>query len=190
MSYATLDELKAFLTIDLADTTDDANLQIALDAVNELIDDFCGRTFVVPTGPASARYYAAASAHVVFIDDAVTVTSVENPPGTVWDAMNYGKEPINGPAKGEPYEELYARDTSWDRTEPNNVLVTATWGWPATPKKVKQATLLQASRMFSRKNSPFGVAGSPETGSELRLLARLDPDVEQLLAPLRRLVVE
>jgi hypothetical protein len=190
MSYATLDELKAFLNVDLTDTTDDANLQIALDAVNELIDDFCGRTFVVPTGPATQRTYTAASPRAVFIDDAVTISAVENPAGTMWDDLNFYAEPVNGPAKGEPYEEIYALDTTWDRTKPNSVLVTATWGWPATPKKVKQATLLQASRMFNRKNSPFGIAGSPETGSELRLLARLDPDVEQLLAPLRRLVVE
>jgi hypothetical protein len=57
------------------------------------------------------------------------------------------------------------------------VKVTALWGWTAVPVAVKQATLLQASRFFSRRHSPYGVAGSPELGSEIRLLARVDPDV-------------
>jgi hypothetical protein len=37
--------------------------------------------------------------------------------------------------------------------------------------------LLQASRLDFRRVAPAGVAGSPETGSEVRLLARVDPDV-------------
>jgi hypothetical protein len=49
------------------------------------------------------------------------------------------------------------------------------------PASVKLAALLQATRLFKRKEAPFGVAGSLELGSELRLLAKLDPDVEMLL---------
>lgn len=49
------------------------------------------------------------------------------------------------------------------------------------PSMVKLATQLQASRWAKRRDAPFGIAGSPEMGSELRLLARLDPDVEILL---------
>lgn len=51
------------------------------------------------------------------------------------------------------------------------------------PDAVKLACLLQASRFFIRKNAPFGVAGSPQDGSEIRLLARLDPDVLVMLGP-------
>ena len=32
-----------------------------------------------------------------------------------------------------------------------------------------------------RKGSPYGIAGSPDLGSELRLLAKLDADVAVLL---------
>jgi hypothetical protein len=66
------------------------------------------------------------------------------------------------------------------------VAVTARWGWPSVPFPVEQAALQQAVRLFARRSSPFGVAGSPELGSELRLLSRLDPDVEMLLGPYRR----
>lgn len=53
------------------------------------------------------------------------------------------------------------------------------------PAGVTQACLLQASRFFARRYSPFGIAGSPENGSELRLLSRVDPDVAVVLAPYR-----
>jgi hypothetical protein len=42
---------------------------------------------------------------------------------------------------------------------------------------------MQASRLLSRRDAPFGIAGSPEMGSEMRLLAKLDPDVDLLVQP-------
>ena len=39
--------------------------------------------------------------------------------------------------------------------------------------------------MFLRRQSPFGIAGSPELGT-VRLLAKLDADVEALIKPLRK----
>jgi hypothetical protein len=47
------------------------------------------------------------------------------------------------------------------------------------------ATKIQASRLFVRRQSPFGIAGSPEIGT-VRLGSRLDPDVEVLLRPFRK----
>lgn len=55
------------------------------------------------------------------------------------------------------------------------------------PDVIQMATLLQAARFFKRKGAPFGIAGSPEMGSELRLLSRLDPDVELMLFGQRRI---
>lgn len=49
------------------------------------------------------------------------------------------------------------------------------------PAPVKYACMLQASRWFKRKDAPFGISGSPEMQGEMRLLAKLDPDVEVLL---------
>lgn len=66
------------------------------------------------------------------------------------------------------------------------VEVTAQWGWTSVPAVVVQATLIQASRFFMRRLAPFGIAGSPDLGSELRLLSRLDPDVQLLLSGVRR----
>lgn len=57
------------------------------------------------------------------------------------------------------------------------------------PPGVHVAALIQSSRLFHRKDSPYGIAGSPAEGSELRLLARLDPDVDALLSPYRVAVI-
>jgi len=57
------------------------------------------------------------------------------------------------------------------------------------PAVVLQACLIQSARLFNRKHSPYGIAGSPELGSEMRLLNRLDPDVEALLSGVRVAVI-
>lgn len=50
------------------------------------------------------------------------------------------------------------------------------------PDAVKLACTIQAARFFKRRDAAFGVAGSPELGNELRLLAKLDPDVALLVS--------
>ncbi len=52
------------------------------------------------------------------------------------------------------------------------------------PDPVREACLLQASRLFRRGDAPFGVTGSAEFGS-MRISA-LDPDVRALLGEFRK----
>ena len=49
---------------------------------------------------------------------------------------------------------------------------------------VNEACLLQCARIFARRNSPFGIAGSSELGT-LMVLPKLDTDVGMMLDPLR-----
>ena len=44
----------------------------------------------------------------------------------------------------------------------------------------KQATLLQATRLFKRKDSPFSTYGNPETGTG-ELFNKFDPDAMKLI---------
>jgi hypothetical protein len=97
--------------------------------------------------------------------------------------------PINAAADSRPWTTLWLRPTAsgWyfpvTYLNPAPIRVTATWGWASVPTAIKQATLLQANRFYNRRHSPYGIAGSPETGSELRLLARLDVDVALIVQP-------
>lgn len=51
------------------------------------------------------------------------------------------------------------------------------------PARVREAGLLQAGRLFKRQSAPLGIAqvGTADGGQGMRLLAKLDPDVELLL---------
>lgn len=69
---------------------------------------------------------------------------------------------------------------------PQSVRVQGVWGWTSVPAEIAMATKIQASRLFIRRQSPFGIAGTPELGT-VRLTSRLDPDVEALIRPFRKM---
>lgn len=212
MSYATLDQLKTYVGIPTADTADDQTLQQALDAASGQIEAWCDRIFRADQTP-TTRYYntwpagnfqpgrffgswtgyvdidplSATTGLVVKTDDAADGTYA-----TTWTLdTDYRLEPVNATLKVPPqpwtrlvamgrryFPKLYYRP---------GVQVTGTFGWPGSaPAEVIEATLIQASRLWKRKDAPFGVAGSVEFGSEIRLLNELDRDAQNLLAKYRR----
>lgn len=198
--YASVAELAALVRID--DAIDDAQLALAVSTASRMIDGpaGCGRQFG-QVASAEARYYTARWDRrlvrwVVDIDDLMTATGLAVAvdalgDGTYADAIDVaytGLRPGNAAPKGEPWTSLSVLPTSPVQpcTRAESVRVTARWGWTAVPTTIKQATLLQASRLLARRDAPFGVAGSPEAGSEVRLLARLDPDVAVAVSPYRR----
>jgi hypothetical protein len=95
--------------------------------------------------------------------------------------------PFNAATTGRPFTEVIAL-TEGANTFPVEIVkavkIVGTRGWPAVPKPVEMAAIIQSGRIFNRRNTPFGIAGGPETG-QMRLLARLDPDVEQMLRAYR-----
>ena len=193
MAYAELAQLKTAMGI--SDTADDDLLQIALDAGASLIDQHCNRTFVADS-VATVRYFTATSRDRVEVDDiyttsglVVTSNNVAVPAEVPYVSTGYVLGPTNAAARGRPYTFLRHTGGSWGSlawpgfySGEGSIAVTAKWGFQATvPAAIEQANLLQASRLFSRKNSPYGVTGSPDMGGELRLLAKVDPDVAVLL---------
>lgn len=189
MAYVTLADLKVFLGI--ADTADDVTLQRSLDASEEQVNAFTGRRFSADES-AVVRYYDALDRAVVAIDPLSTTTDLvvqvdQDGDGTFEDTLtintDFRLDPYNAVALGWPYTSLAALTGTTFPKGSRRIKVTGRWGWPAVPASIKQATLIQASRLWKRKESPFGVAGSPEFGNELRLLAALDPDVQALLRP-------
>lgn len=194
-NYCTSDELATFVR---QTTPDDERLSLAIAAASRAVDRATRRQFGQVAAPEAryytARYHGSTSRWVVEIDDLMTVTGLavavdaagaETYTSTITAHSLRGR---NAAAEGRPWTSLAVLASSdvQPSDDPDAVKVTAQWGWTAVPDAVKQATLLQASRLFSRRDSPHGIAGSPEAGSEVRLLARLDPDVETSLAPYRR----
>lgn len=185
-AYATLALLKDALKI--ADTDRDDLLNQALASASRQIDAHTGRRFYADSS-ASARTWATAGRFVpgpagqlLLVDDISTAAGlvVELGDGATYSAAtDYFTEPDNALVRGQAITGLRRDLGSWSGSR--RVRVTARWGWPAVPDQVAQATLIQAARLFKRKDSPEGVAGNAEWG--VVRLSRVDPDVQALLAP-------
>lgn len=184
--YVDVAVLAAWLGIN--DDEDDAKLELAISAASRNVDEHCsgemprqfGRTDTAETRSYRTWYNFERQKWVAPIDDLIVVSgTVVTADGTETD--DYTLEPSDAPLRSRPYEWIEFLSCVTD------VTVTEVWGWPAIPKNVQQATLLEAARVFARKNAPFGIAGSPDQGSEMRLLARMDPDAVKLLRRFKRL---
>jgi hypothetical protein len=196
--YCSAAELKAHLRI--TDTDDDTALGIAITAASRAIDHSCNRQFGVST--AVARVYRWDGQRVdglpaVQIDDLSATTSLAvaldlDQDGTWEQSLTYQTDfdlyPWNASEDNVPWTHIVFSRTAAALPAglSRELSVTGLFGWASVPTVVKDACLIQASRFFVRRDSPYGVTGSPEAGSELRLLDRLDPDVAVLLAPVRR----
>ena len=190
--YCTLAELKASLNI--TDSIDDTALESAITAASRMIDDYTERFFYVngSVGSPVTRYYTPVDPYTINIDDITTVSEIASDDnfdrtfGTVWSTTDYMVEPINNPVKSWPYNRVLAIGAYiFPYQLPQSVRVKGVWGWSAVPAEVNMAALIQSSRLFGRRQSPFGIAGSPEMGT-VRLFSRLDADVEVLLRPFRK----
>lgn len=196
--YTTADDLAEYLRID--DDDDDAVLESAVTTASRAIDTFTKRQFGQVAEP-EARYYTARWSKsrcwwVVVIDDLMTntgleVTTEQSTAGVFVVVSEPVLRPRNALVKGRPWTELVIPKDSAVGSyfgRPEGVRVTARFGWSSVPVAVVQAAQLQASRIFARRNAPFGIAGSPDAGSEMRLLAKVDPDVAVSLEDYRRRV--
>ncbi|HEY9413785.1 MAG TPA: hypothetical protein VIQ30_03420 [Pseudonocardia sp.] len=176
--------LRDYVTRDGVADVDDVYLTIAAGAASRAIDRHTGRQFgnvdAAQDRCYTARWDRRRGVYRCDIDDLYDATglavAVDSGPVDAFDL-----EPANALADGMVYEQLVIRPESTHRptgrTEHEVTVTSSKWGWPAFPVPVVQATLLQASRLVWRRDAPAGVAGSPDQGSEIRLLARLDPDV-------------
>jgi hypothetical protein len=198
--YATRNQVKAALRIGTADTIDDDLIDNCVGAASRLIDGYCNRRFW-QTGTAQARVYQAEDSFYCSIDDiagtAITLKTSSFADGNfdvTWTASDYQLEPLNGNLDGLTwsYDKIRAvGDYLFPTLNANYgeqalVQVTAIFGWPSVPEPVTQATIIQASRIFKRYDSPLGVAGFGDLGA-IRVSRFLDPDMAQLVEPYRRM---
>ena len=194
MRYASIDELKTRLGI--TDATDDTILGMVLDSVSLLIEKKTHRRFWKNTSD-ETRYYSPMQSDALFTDDIVSVTTLKSDEDqdrtyeATWATTDYDLCPYNAATLSpqEPYTwlEITPQGSYSFPTGQKAVQIVGVFGWPEVPATVKEATLIQAARIFKRKDSPFGIAGVGEFG-QVQLLGKLDPDVESFLEPLTRVV--
>ena len=189
--YSTVATLKVRLGI--TDATDDTTLGLILTGVCRAIDAHTGRWFWRDT-VATTRYYTPKWTDMLYTDPIVSVSNLYTDTAgdwtwaTTWAATDYTLMPWGADASGWPFDRI--------QTTPNGnysfsvnakyVKLTAIFGWPSVPYPVAEAALLWSERLYKRKDAPFGILASIETG-ELRLLKEMDPDVVTLLSPYKQL---
>lgn len=190
-NYAGNDDGRDYLR--LGDGFDDVEIGLAIAAASRAVDRFCNRQFgktdAVETRTFEAEWSRRLGRYLARIDDVQTTTGlVVTAAGSAIGSSNYTLYPLNAAGYGQPWERL-AVDTVTTPTHgtgPCTVDVTATFGWTAVPDAIKNATLLEAARIFQSRTAPFGIAGSPDQGSEMRLLDKVHPVVAEMLQPFRR----
>ena len=198
--YATRNQIKAALRIGTADTLDDELIDNCAGAASRRIDGYCNRQFW-SVGSATTRVYTADNEFYCHIDDiagtAITLRTSGATDGVfdvTWETTDYQLEPLNGRLDGLQwsYDKIRAVGDYLFPTVNGNfgeqalVQLTAVFGWPSVPEPVTQATIIQASRIFKRYDSPLGVAGFGDLGA-IRVSRFLDPDMAQLVEPYRRM---
>lgn len=194
--YCTRDEMLAYLRID--DDVDDVEIDIAITTASREIDYATRRQF---GNVREERVYTAEFDEIRGIwlvntddffltEDPITIGYDGTDSGTFedLDMDAFKMRPANADKVGKPFEKFEMRGSSSLRLSyaEDAVAITADWGWESVPTTVQQATMLQANRVLKRRESPMGVAGSPEAGNEMRLLAKVDPDVKLMLKPYYR----
>lgn len=186
-SYVALNEFQDYARNELAGS-DDIIQQTCLDAAEQMINEFCARSFTVASVTATARTYTPISpwTDVLRIHDCIAVSSVVEDGATV-ATVDYQLEPLNNFAWSGatiPYEQIRRPNNIWywDGGKAT-VTVTARWGWASTPDAVKSATLIIAKDVYQQRNTTSGVAGFGEFGA---IRVRMNPLALNLLAPYRR----
>lgn len=186
-TYGTLADLKARLNIEPDDTSRDALLTSALGAASRGIERATGRRFWLDAEPVARVYNPRGrlarqeDGELLRTDDIgsaeglVVETGQAGSFGAVTDFETW---PDNALADGEPVTGLLRTMNIW-AIPITRVRVTARFGWPQVPDEVTEAALIQANRLFKRKDSPEGIIGSAEWG--VVRLSRRDPDVWNLI---------
>jgi len=187
--YATLSETKAALRI--TDSVDDSLLEMAIESASRLIDGYTYRYFY--NAGTATRDFVASDSYLTIIDDLISLSELKTTDEigseyVTWGSADYQLRPVNGKQDGlnVPYTSILSTDDLLFNIlgEQALVRVTGVWGWSAVPIAIKQATIIQSSRIYKRLDSPLGVAGFGDLGA-IRVGRALDPDVEQLVMPYR-----
>ena len=190
--YCTLNDVKSALNLE--DAVENSAIELAIATASRQIDDYCGRFFYFDgtQGAPATRYYTPTDWWELPVDDFTAITEIATDDQfnqtytTIWATTDRVFEPVNNPSRGWPMNRIVGVDSYFfPRFIPQSVRVKGVFGWSAVPYEVKTAAKIQASRLFLRNQSPFGIAGSTDIGT-VRLSSKLDPDVEALLRPLRK----
>lgn len=187
--YARLPDLKTYLGIAVATTTDDALLEATLRRATTAIETYTGRLFEATTDTRYYEYDVVDGYELLLDQDLLSVTTLTNgdSAGTVI-AGAYTLMPRFGP----PYNRIRLKSAtattySWEVDDDCWISVAGAWGFSATPPEdVIQACVRWAAYLYAQKDAQvFDVTAQPDAGV-ITVPQGIPKDVELLLTPYRR----
>ena len=192
MAYTSRDTVKEWLSIPDATDSEDSAIDDAIAAAEARIDQWAGRTFVVPSAVSTRDVAPWSDRLVVLPADVAQITDMvvkEDTTGDgVFDATLAAGDWYLGPGDEAPFTRLVRTSGRWhvSRYSQRTVHVEAWFGYAmAVPDPIVQAATMLAGRLYQRRSSPLGFQTglSPDMG-EVRV-SRIDHDVASLLAGYR-----
>jgi hypothetical protein len=186
-----LTQIKAATKI--TDALDDTLLEMAVESASRMIDAECDRNFF--SAGTATRDFTPNDEYTVDVDDLTSIVSVKlDDAGELTylitlETNDFQTEPLNQRVSGNffPISRLrmvgeyllpiYKKQAT--------VRIEGVYGFTPTPIQVVQATVIQASRIFKRLDSPLGVAGFGDMGA-IRV-GKVDPDVAMLIRPFKKI---
>lgn len=182
------------------ESRDTYELEDVVTACSRMIDRYCGRHFYQQT--ATAREFDTDDGFKVKFgpfNDLVSVTTFaydNDDSGTYESTLSATQYQLHAPGQNQapatwPY--TYATVLGTGPVLPvapaasgrsDLIRITGTWGWPAVPIEVKQATRILVAEMAKLQDAPLGVAGFGEFGV-VRLSSMMPARARQLLQPFR-----
>lgn len=193
--YASLNQMKAALRIPTADAIDDSLLSMAIESASRMIDAECDRNFY--SSGTATRDFVPNDVYTVDTDDLTSIVSVkidDAGEGTfpiTLATTDYQAEPINQRVSGNAFPIYRLRMIGdyllpiWGRQA--TVRIQGVYGFTPVPIQITQATVIQATRIFKRLDSPLGLTWGVD-GMGMRV-GKVDPDVAMLIRPFKKYAV-
>lgn len=172
--------------IDQSDLIDDSAIESVIEAVSRWIDEHTGRKFYSSD---ETRVYTAEHYDYLSIDDLLSVTTLKTDTtgdgtyDTTWTTDDYYLDPANADLESKPYTSIVLTPDGNESftTLRRGVQIVGAFGYSATtPPPISEACILGSMRLLKRKDSIFGVTGSPDFG-HVRAILSQDPDIYNLL---------
>jgi hypothetical protein len=187
--------------IGLTDSSQDFKVQTSIAAACGWVNSYTGRHFNRIT---ETRTFVPRDIYSLRVDDMVPGTTISlnvdfDGDGVYEQAWTentdyqrfLGEDTFNLNALGQPrpYERIRVISSgrtfpfTWPFSPVNRVQIATTWGWPAIPWQVPEASRILAEDVFRMSDAPFGVAGSSDLGA-VRIAA--NPWLTEMLRPFVR----
>jgi hypothetical protein len=138
-----------------------AEVEAILEATDELLADICHRKWEI-AGDASPRVYAPRSwSDSIRIHDCTTVTAItaNGAPVSLGDCQFEPLNNLDWAGNARPFEQIRLVGQQWPFDNFRaTVEVTATWGWPTIPARIKRAALVLGKDIGKHRDLSFGTA--------------------------------